>query len=277
MGASEELHRELGEIEEILRDLPEQSTVRRHLESRRAEIVTRLEDDKAADDPPGSRDTDGEDLAGAAAPPSGEPTGSRRPTTAYLAAALAAIAVLAGGAVWWNSNYGSVPDVVNAERGFASGVLRSEGYEVEVITEPDPNVADGQVLSQEPAPGSRLRTGESVTLTVAEPPTYDVMGAFVLLADTDGPDSDCRGSGGYSDIRSGVTVTARDGTGRTLATGRLGPGTRESIISCVFEFEVRGLAQSDFYSFEVGRRGELTYSHAEMEAARWTVGFELGR
>jgi len=277
MGASEELHRELGEIEGILRDLPEESTVRRHLESRRAEIVARLEDDQEADAPPGSRDTDVEDIASATTPPSDEPAGKKRPTTAYLAVALAAVAVLAGGAVWWNSSYGSVPDVVNAERGFASGVLRSAGFEVEVITEPDPNVADGQVLSQEPAPGSRLRTGESVTLIVAELPTYDVTGTFVLRSDTDGPDGDCRGSGGYSDIRSGVTVTAKDGTGRTLATGRLGPGTRESIISCVFEFEVPGIAQSDFYSFEVGRRGELTYSHAEMEAARWTVGFELGR
>lgn len=46
---------------------------------------------------------------------------------------------------------------------------------------------------------------------------------------------------------------------------------------CIFEFEVHNIPQSGFYSFEVGRRGELTHSHQEMESFGWDVGFELGR
>ena len=270
MGDSDDLRRELEEIEETLQGLPEDSTLRRHLETRRDELVSQL--DAEPDPSPPSNDI----ASDGSAPPSGQPSAKSRPLGAYLAAAVVVVVAIAGGIIWWNSNYESVPDVVNEERGFASGVLRSAGFEIEVVTEPDPDVAEGQVLDQDPAPGSRLRTGESVTLTVAELPTYNVRGAFTLRASTDGPDNNCQGSGGYSDIRSGVTVTAKDGDGRTLATGRLDPGTRESNTRCVFAFEIRDVPQAEFYSFEVGRRGELTYTHAEMESLGWIVGFELG-
>jgi hypothetical protein len=93
----------------------------------------------------------------------------------------------------------------------------------------------------------------------------------------------CYGTGGYDDIESGLRVVVNDGEGKTLATGRLGTSSYEQnpqypiLGECVFPIEVpEGLPRADFYSIEVGSRGELTYSYDEMEANGWTVSFSLG-
>ena len=277
MGNHDELRGELEEIDQAIAGLPAESAARRHLEARRAELMAGLKDSSRPDTTSGGDDqTSGDPRAWVAGSSEAPPSGSSR-VGRFAVAGLVAVVLLGAGIVWWNANFAAVPNVVNEERGYASGVLRSAGFEIEVVTEPDPDVAEGQVLNQEPEPGARHRTGEAVTLTVAELPTYDATGVFVLLASTDGPEDNCYGTGGYSDIRSGLAVTVRDSAGRTLATGRLSPGTRASLSRCIFEFEVWDIPQSDFYSFEVGRRGELTYSHREMETSGWDVSFELGR
>ncbi len=60
-----------------------------------------------------------------------------------------------------------------------------------------------------------------------------------------------------------------------IATGSLGVGSRKPL-SCDFPIVVPNVPKSDFYTIEVGHRGELTYSFAEMVAQNWTVGFTLG-
>jgi hypothetical protein len=108
--------------------------------------------------------------------------------------------------------------------------------------------------------------------------THDVAGTFDLFDDrflyqADG--SSCSGFGGYGDIRAGIPVTVRDESGTLLASSSLRGGEVEGL-RCVFTFELAGVERSEFYTFEVGRRGELTYSHAELVANGWHVGFYLG-
>jgi hypothetical protein len=106
---------------------------------------------------------------------------------------------------------------------------------------------------------------------------YEMSGSFTLFStDTSGSSSNCRGSGGYNDIKSGLSVTVRDGSGDILGTGRLGTGRQRATYGCYFEFSVGGLSKVDFYSVEVGSRGEMTYSFEEMKNNNWEVAFSLG-
>lgn len=96
-------------------------------------------------------------------------------------------------------------------------------------------------------------------------------GAFMSQANG----SPCRGSGGYSDISPGLQVRASDDTGRLIASSTL-EGGRVDGITCVFTFELRDVPHSSYYTFEVGRRGEMSYSHDEMVANGWNADFSLG-
>lgn len=110
---------------------------------------------------------------------------------------------------------------------------------------------------------------------------HDITGTFTLI-DTDLEFSGistsgdtCEGDGGYSDINQGVEVTVRDGTGKLLQTGSLGEGTG-NLVRCEFPFTIKGVPETDFYSVEVGSRGDLSYSLDDMKANAWTLGFQLG-
>jgi hypothetical protein len=171
-----------------------------------------------------------------------------------------------------------VPNVVSQERSFAIGALKSVGFETVVTARKDATVQEGQVLGQSPSAGSRVRKGSVVRIVVSDLPTFNLNGTFVLYSATTGPRDDCRGERGYDDIRSGLTVTVRDGTSRVIATGSLGNGLRSQTGGfCTFKFRISGIKQADFYSVEVGRRGQLTYSHSNMTANGWTITTELGR
>lgn len=308
MASSEGPHEDLTDLEAAIAALPPDSALRIELERQRATLLAQDDEPVSTDhdeashpaSPAGGLDhipTDGSEAdplearvqpdpaatsaeqpaAVATAEPSDNAEQTGPSSRAMLWAALAAtIGVGVAVAAWFITGYATVPDVTNDDRGYAAGVLRSAGFEMETISEPDPDVASGQVLGQQPEPGTRLRHGETITVIVAERPTHTLTGSFVLLAETSGTDENCYGTGGYSDVQSGVTVTVRDGSGTTLATGRLGPGDRVGRTMCEFPFEVTDIAQADFYAIEVGRRGELTYSHTEMEGVGWDVGFSLG-
>ena len=91
----------------------------------------------------------------------------------------------------------------------------------------------------------------------------------------------CAGRQGYEDIRNGTQVLVRNDSGRILAKGQLTGGRlreiRELQATCTFSFTIRSVPRSGFYVVEVAQRGELTFSHAEMQAAKWLVGFELNQ
>lgn len=88
--------------------------------------------------------------------------------------------------------------------------------------------------------------------------------------------ADCQGTGGYVDIQAGLDIVVRNGSGTIIGTDFLTyERGRSSDAGCSFSFEV-DVPDTDFYSVEVGSRGELTYSRAEMVANAWTVSLTLG-
>jgi hypothetical protein len=112
------------------------------------------------------------------------------------------------------------------------------------------------------------------------PLIHVVTGTFTLTQDdfVDRTGPGCAGKGGYDDIRNGLDVTIKNESGTILATGSLTSRTPSEITrTCTFTFTVPGVPDdATFYVVEVGKRGELTYSHADMEAANWRVEFTLG-
>lgn len=101
-------------------------------------------------------------------------------------------------------------------------------------------------------------------------------GEFTLLADEfGGSSSSCSGTGGYGDISQGTDVVVRDEGSEIIGTSSLGPGDRSGG-SCTFSFEVEELPPADFYSIEVGDRGELTYSREDLDEMEWSVFLSLG-
>lgn len=107
-----------------------------------------------------------------------------------------------------------------------------------------------------------------------------ISGTFTLEngepADRSG--GDCRGTRGYGDMRSGVDVTVRDAAGTIVGTARLAADSAYRYGNgCRYLFTVGPLPDSGFYSVEVGRRGDLTYSAAELDAMGWRVELDLGR
>lgn len=118
-------------------------------------------------------------------------------------------------------------------------------------------------------------TGVGVPVLLLRGGSHPVTGTFALV-DLDGFfTGPCFGSGGYSDIGPGTQVVVKDRSGKIMATGSLGPGKARGGSICQFKFAME-VPSSDFYSFEVGRRGSITYTPEELEAAGWHVGFSLG-
>lgn len=181
----------------------------------------------------------------------------------------------------------SVPDVAGQTFEEASDELEAAGYEVEREDVPEDDAEIGTVVRTEPPAGENLEEGEKVTVEVA---ARNIKGTITISGNdravARGDEGNCNGVGGYSDMRTGTTVVVRDGTGSTLATGYLfngevdeekstrGDGYQPKTV-CVLPFGVVGVPRSDFYEIEIGRRGGLTYSLAEMEAQDWEVTSSL--
>jgi len=123
---------------------------------------------------------------------------------------------------------------------------------------------------------------KSATATTRE--THTITGTFTLGGsfDPDNPNFDtvegtpyCWGTGGYDDISSGLQVNVSNESGTVIANGSLEDGKIHGD-DCEFRFVVNNVPVAKFYKIQVGHRGELSYSYAEMQAAGWTVGFTLG-
>ena len=173
-----------------------------------------------------------------------------------------------------------VPDVVGLPQDEAEALLQEDGYEAQVSEEYRDDAELGEVIGQRPSAGTRHDPDRPVHITVAgEFLSPDVTGMFVLFGDADSvesTDSGCQGARGYDDIHSGAQVIVRDEAGTVLATTSLGTGTLLETGMCYFEFDLGSLPRAHFYSFEVSRRGELTYSRAELEENDWTFEGSLG-
>jgi hypothetical protein len=86
------------------------------------------------------------------------------------------------------------------------------------------------------------------------------------------------GSGGYSDIGPGNPVTVKNGEGKVLAASSLGAdGDGVPGVFCTWTVVLDDVpADEDFYSVSIGRRGEISYSQAELESDDWTVELSIG-
>jgi hypothetical protein len=86
---------------------------------------------------------------------------------------------------------------------------------------------------------------------------------------------------GYPDIRPGTAVTVRDGTRAVLGTAALEAGTlRRSPLrgrddDCVFSFSLT-VRERDSYRIEVGSRGAVEFSRADLERANWKADLTIG-
>lgn len=101
-------------------------------------------------------------------------------------------------------------------------------------------------------------------------------GTLTLTSDDlAGSDDNCSGTGGFGDIQQGMDVVIRDETGAIIGTSRVGPGTRSGR-HCEFGFEVVELPIAEFYTVEVGDRGDLTYSPEELSEMDWHIDLTLG-
>ena len=140
---------------------------------------------------------------------------------------------------------------------------------------------------------SSTTTSSGATTIPAE---YEIRGIFTLVdSDVERDGYLCWGTGGYDDVAAGMNVTVRDGNDVIIGVGSTDNVTREDRTSldpwladvatgvanerypnvvCTLVFKV-SVPDAEFYSVEVGHRGELNYSRAEMEAADWAVALTL--
>lgn len=89
-----------------------------------------------------------------------------------------------------------------------------------------------------------------------------------LTSDIQPIDTQCDGSGGYSDMRAGAQVTVTDSASKTIALGQLDPGRVDGSTGhqlCVFTFAVAGVPSgANFYGIEVSHRGRVQYAEADL-------------
>lgn len=148
---------------------------------------------------------------------------------------------------------------------------------------PTPTPEPTPTPTPEPTP---TPTPEPTPTPTPEPTTYTLTGTFTLYDSDERWGSefakslgieDCRGSGGYGDIREGLGVVVRDSQGAIIANGDLGEGKPLSTTLCEFSFEVTNIPESDFYEVSVGRRGSVVYQRSELESQDWHLSLSLGR
>ena len=108
----------------------------------------------------------------------------------------------------------------------------------------------------------------TVTVTTTATPTSATVGQFDLtgtFALTDlSLDGSCIGTGGYSDIQPGASVTVYNSAGVVEATGALGSGKYDNAGTCTYELLVQGVPDdSAFYQVEITHRGKITVPASE--------------
>lgn len=112
---------------------------------------------------------------------------------------------------------------------------------------------------------------ETATITGTFTLNVDSPNAYYPSIEVDG--STCAGAGGYSDVSAGTAVTVKNAKGEILTTTYLEPGQGSSY-RCVFGITFVITDGQDRYVVSVGRRGELSYSFAELKAGG--VALQLG-
>jgi len=115
-------------------------------------------------------------------------------------------------------------------------------------------------------------TGEAAVTPSATTAATFIGGGYLELAGTFVPAGDgesCRGSGGYSDIAAGSSVTITDSSGKVVALGQLEDGRPGLPGTCALHFRVEGIPRgSGFYGVEVSHRGKVQVRESELAVGR---------
>ncbi len=104
---------------------------------------------------------------------------------------------------------------------------------------------------------------ETATITGSFTLNDDSPSTYSPSIDVDG--SDCEGTGGYSDVNAGTPVIVKNGKGEILTTTYLEQG-RGGRYMCTFGITFEITEGQDRYVVNVGRRGELSFSFAELKS-----------
>lgn len=104
---------------------------------------------------------------------------------------------------------------------------------------------------------------ETATITGTFTLNDDSPSTYSPLIEVDG--SSCKGAGGYSDVNPGTPVTVKNGKGEILTTTYLEEG-RGGRYMCTFGITFEVTEGEDRYVVNVGRRGELSFSFAELKS-----------
>lgn len=117
-------------------------------------------------------------------------------------------------------------------------------------------------------------------------PAVHLTGTFGLLRGSNGSavwaggpaQGECVGTGGYSDFRGGMSVVVKDQAGSIIATSStaMGHPTTDGAGTCLMAFDVAPIPDAPFYSIEIGHRGAITYSKADLVAKAWHLDLTLG-
>jgi hypothetical protein len=118
----------------------------------------------------------------------------------------------------------------------------------------------------------------------AAPRTHMLAGVYIVhgIFSHRGYGASCNpADAGYPDIARGSGVTVRDGTGAIVGTAGLEGGTlRRSPLrgrddDCVFSFSLT-VPEEDRYRIEVGQRGAVEFSRADLERENWKAELTIG-
>jgi hypothetical protein len=105
-----------------------------------------------------------------------------------------------------------------------------------------------------------------------------VVGKFVISDDNYWLDliyarnGECSGGGAYDDVYEGTRVVVRNGDGEKLTETALMQGKGNNS-RCTFKIEFTVLEGEDTYEIEVGRRGTLSYTEAELKIPNKVAGY----
>lgn len=106
-------------------------------------------------------------------------------------------------------------------------------------------------------------TGPDVQVTTTHDATGDHTSACVLPP-------------GFSDVPS-TEVTVKDETGKIVGAGQMAFGPKYSGPGCTSGTSIGPLPDAPFYQLDLGRRGQFTYSKADLEAKDWKVALTLAQ
>lgn len=95
--------------------------------------------------------------------------------------------------------------------------------------------------------------------------------------------STCRGKNGYSDIKSGASVTVTGIQNRKTSTSTLTgegydlPNVRTKRIVCRFSADLNGIPNDpEGYSVEIAKRGDVNFTLKSLRGSNWTAEVTLG-